>query len=272
MIYDIQNLNTSYIKEYRSINWGHPLAKDLIGCWLMNPSGRIFKDLVGEANGTEFNTIYSVDSVRFSASTSAINLPQDKYNFERTDKLSWFAIISNITFGVAIMNIIGRQVTTNNQGWIWGLNNDSTLALLLLNDNSPSNQIQAKSTNTLEDGSLIPYKLMTTYNGSSLGSGVKHYINGRLETTVITADTLTASIKTNGTPRIGVDPKDAAGNNLNANLHYLCMWNRELTPDEALWMNDEPYCFLNSYNPFSFFNSIAATTTLPYRCLMGVGI
>ena len=59
---------TSKTRSYRdtkppvgsTLNWGHPLSKGLVGCWMMNEGGgNLVNDIASKYNGTNSGAVWS---------------------------------------------------------------------------------------------------------------------------------------------------------------------------------------------------------------------
>jgi hypothetical protein len=107
----------------------------------------------------------------------------DVLSLERTDAFSFsFWIKPNSNNGM----ILGKKAY---------FNTSNKLRFQLIADNSTSNWILVDSTNTV---SLNEWTHVTvTYSGNGAASGVSIYLNGSLETPIVTADNLTADISNN---------------------------------------------------------------------------
>jgi hypothetical protein len=160
---------------------------------LYNNIGGITKFVWKKPNGTPVEgyaaNLYSYD---FDGVNEYVTFG-DVLSLERTDAFSFsFWIKPNSNNGM----ILGKNDSASGaKGYAVYFNTSNKLRFQLIANNSTSNWILVDSTNTV---SLNEWTHVTvTYSGNGAASGVSIYLNGSLETPIVTADNLTADISNN---------------------------------------------------------------------------
>lgn len=246
-----------------TVDWGCSISKGLIGCWLFNEkSGTWFKDIAGNNYGRGSPDLkFTGKGIVFPNLASSITLPLNFMNFERTDKFTFFAVVNDIYNFTNTQTLFSRQQASNNTGIAIEIHNSSrAFRFAIFNDDSPSNFIEVRSSQ-LQSGKR--YSLMATYNGSSGARGVNLYVNGVKDNATISADTLTQSIRTNTTPKIG-NYAPTGTFPLKAYLDMAAVWRRELKQEEAQDMYINPYWFLYP-NSIPIMTGEVASSALTFR-------
>ena len=111
-------------------------------------------------------------------------------NFARADSFTLSAWIK--TSVSAVQTILAKvKDTANKEGYMIYLNG-SNLYMDINNDNPSGNFIRVRGASTINDGNW--HHVVATYNGTSLASGVKLYLDGVLETMITDQDLLSAEI------------------------------------------------------------------------------
>jgi hypothetical protein len=148
-------------------------------------------------------------------------------DFERTQPFtmtSWVKPLTSVT-----MSIFDKQESpTTFKGYALVLNNRAP-QLVLRNSNTTGNRLVVLSNAALTLN--VWSHVAATYDGSSLASGIKIYINGAPVGTTTVYDTLTATIKNNIRFRIG--RRDGATIPFNGNIDEAGIFFKEFTALEV---------------------------------------
>ena len=227
---------------FRKPNLGHPLAKGLVGYWLMNEgAGSIINDLSGNGG---IGTI--VDTVNWRAGKTGsallfggghVSLPSA---YRPIDNLSEFSVVTCV-----------KATSLSADGGIFYTETHTTSdPLLLWFDNAATDHI-ASAINTaggMSDAvysSFVPlpnvwYHLVLTYRA---GDYLRLYINGIEDTGAdfpVDASTLTTLDPTDTNYTIGDD--DTGGKALTGYIDFFSLYNRTLSAQQIAQLYREPYC------------------------------
>lgn len=131
------------------------------------------------------------------------NILENIGNFERTEQFSieiWFLATADRTNSTIISHVIG------NRGWgILSHGSRGKIANIdiFLANNFTTNFLSVTTVGPLNLPNNTWNHLIVTYNGNSLVSGLKCYINNSLKSVLIAKDTLTDTIKSDAHLQIG---------------------------------------------------------------------
>jgi len=158
-------------------------------------------------------------------------------NFERTNSFSVCAFLNTTNTNNVANNIIGNSSTivgTLNIGWYFTLFNRAALKATSVNlslvNNGANNLIEVTS----PQNSILPntwYYICATYDGSSSASGVTIYINGVTQTSIITSNTLSATIQ--NANAIVLAARASLDQNFPGSIATIQMYNRVLSAAEV---------------------------------------
>ena len=245
------------IKKFRQkpplgsqINWGHPLSKGLVGCWLMN-----------EGRGNKINEI-----VKGKPATNVGG--------------TWIAGLNyqQLKFGT----LSGKYVNCGNVGEFSG----NQTIFIMFNWDGSSNGTHRLINRPISDstGSDSSYSVVL-YSGTTLKFDVETSSIGTYKSasTAISAGyhKLFCINNMQGTVDIILNNKRTVGdswsggsrrtdNTFNTyfsrwnstyeqnwvnSISYVCMWNRILSPSEIRQLYAEPYCFINPPTVWSKFKT-----------------
>ena len=176
-------------------------------------------------------------------------------NFERTDSFSismWVNIASYATYYYVSKQLSSAPFT----GYILFSTSNGQLQFLF-NNTFSSNTLLVNSTSQIPLNQWV--HLTSTYDGSSLASGVNMYFNGVPETIITVNNTLTAS--TLNTTDFQISGRDGGGVNLIGDVSNVSIFNTELSSPqvEAIYNNGSPND-ISSLNPVSWWKLNAADT------------
>jgi hypothetical protein len=219
---------------------GGGVDPNLVGWWKLNDgSGTSAADATGNGNtGTLANTTWGTgpnsngDAV-FDGTGDLITIANESnFDFERTDAFSitfWMKGNSSATGSDAVFD--KSAPSGNFQGFIVQHNADNALVNVALLDAS-GNALQAPTAN----GSITLntwYFIAVTYDGSSLGAGLKTYINAG--TAVTGTGTLSNTILNNASPYIGFG--NGLAGDFFGELDDVRVYDKELTSGEISSLN-----------------------------------
>ena len=136
---------------------------------------------------------------------------ESNFDFERTDSFSgsmWIKPQITRSGGEAVKYLISKLDSNSPySGWefgtVWNTGSAQSKTVLVVNmsNNFPSNAMTVIGSTDLQNNTW--YHVSFTYDGSSSTSGVKFYVNGKLETNTSIRNSLSGSILNNISPRIG---------------------------------------------------------------------
>lgn len=231
------------------------LYNGLKGYWTQNESswngtsGEVKDSSINGSNGTANGGVTTTtgqygNAGDFQGTNDDVSIAtESNYDFENTDSFSVASWVKpNVTrsgglFGYQIFSKLDS--TSPFPGWefelLWDGSSKTVLRPLLINS-SPTNVLDVRGTTDIPNSSWV--HVAFTYNGTSNASGVKMYINGVLETTTTSSNTLSASILNNITPRIG------SRNNVNSffigQIDDTRVYRRVLSDDEVGQLYSNP--------------------------------
>lgn len=231
------------------INKAHPLARGLVGCWVINEvTGGIIVDLNGSKNtgvlgvGTTWSPNY-LSLVGASGTIAFDNiklLENDKFTvmFGGTCDVAYGSSASYFYFGTG-----GDYLKIQHAAWNHGYNvieyNGYTGAIL--NGNT-----------TIDDGSYhnVVYQRTATDNRNL-------FIDGILDTN----DTTTVATETSNVRQFNIAGITAS----NWGLHYIYIYDRALSFEEVAWLDREPYAmFQQLISPALLYYEAAPPTGNPF--------
>lgn len=214
------------------------LANGLIGYWTFDGNKiagvTAYDSGSGGNNGTMTNgptpTIGKVgQALRFDGTDDYVSIGNSStHSFDRANSFSisaWF--YKNSITGP--LGIFTKQNTTAGQFTGYGiaiLNNNLTPSFGLQSNTSNLANITAPAVSA---GAW--HHIVGTYDGSSSASGLKMYVDGVLQSSTITSDTLTSSIVNTVAPQIS--GRNGANQLSAGSIDDVRLYNRVLTSDEA---------------------------------------
>ncbi len=177
-------------------------------------------------NTAELNTVNETYALNFDGTNDYVTIANESnFDFDNTDSFSIEAWIKTTA-------VSGRIVSKMYQadpytGYEMNVSSTGKLEFLVRNDNSPSNYFIEFSTTDINDG--IWHHVAVTYDGTSDISGSELYIDGVLEATTSTANTLTGSILNNYPVTIGNRANLGTPYYFNGYIDEVRVWNTERT-------------------------------------------
>lgn len=217
------------------LNRSHPLAKGLVGCWLMNERGGIrVNDLSGNGNhGTLTNMDPATDWIM---SPDGPGLDFDGVNDTvlcgSTTSLdlrsSGTVAVRFLTTSSGYQTVVSKaNFNTDRNGFIFATQSWKFKIELC----SASAQQTLTSSASISSG--VRYSGAATWNGST----IRLYLDGKYDNS---ADQTVIPVDNVYIMRLGDDPVYTSGR-LTGQIFYVSIWNRCLSPSEVLSFYQSPY-------------------------------
>lgn len=231
------------------INWGHSLAEDMIGCWIMNEgSGAIIRD---HAIGNDMDTVnLTPDWV-----PGGISCPTNYESFYRNSNI----VDDRFAWGTGPFTFATRLKVVNNANYQY---------LLSLRSVDPGFALYPSG------GTYFPYVYDGGVNGftsitisygetsslvisrESTGASKCHgYKNGILGESITYSSSIAGALSQ---IVIGNSNPTASDYECAGVIYYIYLWDRALTADEALWLHYEPYAIFEPEMPVWMYYTEAA--------------
>lgn len=214
---------------------GHPLAKGLVGAWIVNEAGgRTVFDLSGGRNhGTIAGAIWQGKGLYFDGSGDYVRLQNAPINNQ-----SWAGGITVFWFGKTGPSFIDfpQFVSQDNYGttagnWVLGLHGSYGYRLRFEGNNGAWRELIPHTGAALAVNTV--YKLAVTWDGTT-GKG---YINGIFEKSATPgAGTLTTGQEIDFAARMQGTQKHTSGH-----VYAVFIYARPLSAAEIAWLSAEPY-------------------------------
>ncbi len=240
------------------INWAHPLAKGLIGCWIMNERGsnKIY-DLSGRGNDGSFvnETFWTTGGINTDGANDSVSFSWSKLG------------ITGYPFSIATA---GKHHTLNaNSGLVtFSTNNIATNSFMLgINTSNQATAITygatlkaASSVKTLVAGEH--YSIAGTYEGAAHRAV---WLNGTGPVSETTS--LAVNFSTIDRFNFGMLDRSADAWYLSKDVEYIYVYNRALTPSDIWQLYIEPYAMFEEMpvwmmypqvvgNPWYYYNQL----------------
>lgn len=217
------------------LNRNHPLAKGLVGCWLMNEGGgNTVYDLSGKDNNldTFVNTPeWDSDGINFDLASSEYVSGTDKGSLSPAgDELTIFAIVTPARTTFTEDGTIFWRTRTTSQTLLYGLRIDSILNRYeFLNYTSSATTITGNTPITTKKTSVA---------GVYDGSNIHLYVNSIVDATPVSK---TGNFPSPSHAAISVGAKTSNEFYFDGIVHVLFIFERALTPSEIASLHVNPY-------------------------------
>jgi hypothetical protein len=224
------------------LNLGHPLARGLVFCCLMNESGGSWTyDLVHKTKGAFINSpVWISEGVDFEVDNS-----------ERIDFLSPKELnLGTSNYTVASKAKIEGSVV-GNKGIVCF---DSYTPAYYINDNNL--RIYDSGDKTISTVDLVidaDYSFAWVRSGTGANQ-TKYYVNGNSAGTTTHADTIPNPTAVS----IATLDAQATFGNFDGIIYYVYIYNRDLTPQEIQALHINPYAFIEDPYPIELFGYVPA--------------
>jgi hypothetical protein len=210
------------------IDWSHPLANGLVGCWLFNTPGNV-RNLV---NG-QFATFPGVGSVVIDHSPRGII--SDNSSYEKRIKTDIARTFLDCALLVTFIDTPNHDVNYErlaesdyNTGFYFGRIGTAQ---------TWGGRIAASAERSLTLTQNVEQQLIMTRLGAThsvISNGGQQVISGSTSTTA-----------TDANPLYFVAPEGNSSGNFGGEMFYAYMWERGLTVADAAWLYTEPYAFIH---------------------------
>lgn len=173
------------------------------------------------------------DSLTFDGAGDYVTVSHNaNINFERTDAFSISMWVKFNEIGSATNEalISKRQTTGDQKGYVVWKDTTDNINFQLEGDNSPVNRLRVSASPGLQNG--VWYFITTTYDGTSLPSGVKIYVNGVNQTLTTVTNSLSLTIANTEPLLIGTQTLSAL--DFNGFIDNVVIYNEELTSEEIV--------------------------------------
>lgn len=218
------------------INTGHPLAKGLIGCWLMNGGGgnKTYDISGNNNNGTLTSTTWDSGqfgaTLGFNGSSSNIIMPKPgPLGGDARSFVTWFKSSSTLT-----QVLISYGLWSSGQAFYFSSENNT----LVLRVNG-ANKIYTAA--NLDDGKW--HQAAITLPSSATVNDALIYLDGVLAA-FSSSTNGTLALNTASTNPIYLGQYFNGGNNISGNLDITLLYNRQLSPSEIQQLYAQPFAFM----------------------------
>src|SRR3990167_2761192 len=233
-----------------TINWGHPLAKGLVACWLMNEGGgNVVRDIAGRANGAIVNAVWNSTAkgkaLYFDGTNDYISLGvQDNLMFTAGDySISFLFNTQDIVNRDGIFEHYWWSSSTSSGGWGIEMNGTTAKRIRAIHWKNGNNQLS----NSTDLAINRWYHLCFAYSDSA-NTGT-WYLNRKVDGT---GTMYSPGADTGGTMHIGADNGTSfffTGRLTNAQI-----WrDRCLRLPEVKALYEAPYQFISPIKSRTYF-------------------
>jgi hypothetical protein len=229
-----------------TLNYSHPLAKGLVGCWLFNERGGVCRDAVYGNIGTLTNAVWKPDqSIYFDGTGDYVSVPSKNY----------YSFPAGQGFSIVCKFKINNTPGANAAGLVSKLQDDSPFLMewsiyitsankiiFQLNDGNVTTWIRSLSSVVLTNGTS--YTFVGTFNGGTSNTGINHYINGVYDSgPTRTNNGIYAAMDASlSTVDFGAILRDSTyAGYLDGHIYYAMIYQRVLSPSEILSLYQSPY-------------------------------
>ncbi len=232
------------------IDWGHPLAKGLIGCWLMNETqGHIIRNLAGGEPGIISGAVWQKDDKQSSLSfngTGSTNFvaigKMPHLTTKRGTVATWVKMPSNsggriIFYGANVTG--GNGLGGQNEMHFW---TDGTQPIQMFMNGG----VSFAGTTDIDDS--LWHFVACTWDAAT----VKLFVDGEEEASVANNANDFACSASTYIARSDTGARGGLGNYTN-----FMVYNRTLSPDQIKQLFRAPYAFIKSPDP-SYTSAVAA--------------
>lgn len=227
------------------------LAQDLLALWRFNgPTGTVSHNAVianeipagptgslkdpDSANKARYAPGILGNSLQLDGVDDYIDLGQN-LDFEKTDAFSiagWVYADSSSSSGMILSKM---RASGDYRGWSLAYGLSGTGIELILRDTwiIPRHLVQVRSTTPLPTGAWV--FVASTYDGSSLASGISLYVNGKPQVTTTTNDSLSTGGSIRQTIPLNIGARDSGRSPIfQGRIDELAVWGRVLSATEIL--------------------------------------
>lgn len=242
------------------INRRHPLARGLVGCWLMNENtGTTVFDLSGNNNhGTIVNVDWVPNGLDFLGSFGKYVDVGTGICFDFTKEMSILASINTDS-----ITATGKMIVTKFDGV------SSADDSYFMRQDLDEIEFYLRTSDGLAWGSGrisgVPLKTDCSVAGTFDGAQIIAYLNGVGGVPIAHADT----IRSNPTEKVYIGANSAGSNVFDGRMYYVYIYNRALLPYEVAWVHRRPFEMLEKPMSPALMYYAAPTGAAPTSTLYG---
>ena len=250
------------------IDWGHPLARGLVGCWLFNEgAGKSATDLCNRAAGALIaDAIYAPLGIAFDGTGDTVNVGRATHlDFNTATPFSVRFVFSCANFGaqnglwpVYVSHCSGSY---QQDGWFIFAEDGAGSVAVGMGTNAYSTRhytANVLSTNT-------PYDVTLTYNGDGSYSGWCVYIDAISKFMMGTTNPVNPTY--GGTVQTSFASQNDTRLYMTGAMGRVQIYSRALSAAEVAWLYAEPYAFIQAPEMPVFYSVPAAVTIYSRRGL-----
>jgi hypothetical protein len=244
------------------INWGHPLSKGLVGCWLMNEGGGLkvknlySNNLANLINSPTWN-VYRGLGVKFTDSTNYIDCGVNSV-LNNLKPVTYFVLFNLTAAQSSARRLLGKSILTNGRGFSSAA---SSNALVWSIDYDGGATTMYRQTNAL----LTPGKItqgLVTWDGTNAYAGIHIYIDGKEATYANNVGPGTTLVDDSSAHQyIGNCDSGTLTKPFVGSIYTVCIWNRVLSQSEISSLYTSPYQFIARPRYLFYGTTGGATTT-----------
>lgn len=244
------------------INWGHPLAQNLIGCFLINHAcakaqvinlvtNRIYDTYSTNAPAVINSFIGPVLDCSAANDTGIFATIDDRFKVTKKVTVAWRGYFAG---GTPANNTIIGGITPNNTNsspfasYYIGVDGGGNVVLRF--NNPAFITSTGRAVTNFTDGKEHQFVGTINLNGTS-GTNTRLYSdNARLEVSGGT----TGTISYTSTAQLAIGCEDPGrGRNSRSVASVLYIWEKEMFGSDVSWLWTEPYSFIQRNNPVKYF-------------------
>ena len=212
-------------------------------CFVDKENVKLYTNQNGATLWSEVTGYQNLKSITFNGTSQYLNIGDvSSARFERTDTFTLSVWFKTTTIGGPMQLISKREQQTGSPYYYRGYGivlvdnlTPDEFRIDLCNNTSPVNNIGISyqtSDGIFTDGNW--HHLAMTYDGSSQASGVQFYLDGAVQTGVVTENNLTGTIQTSSPLLFGArgDPSVNVAKYWNGGLDEGSIWNKNLSQAE----------------------------------------
>lgn len=256
-------ISAPWHKPFRGmqINKMHPLARGLVGCWLLNEGAgtRVFDSSGNGNDGDIINAVWVPDGLEFPGTFGKrVDVGNGK-SLDIINQITTVAIINTNTITATSNILIGKFDGTSSADDSFFFRTDVANVQLYLRSSDGLSWTSAAK------GGL-PLKTNCFVAGTYDGKNIITYIDGIAGTPTAHTDT----IRSNPTEDVSIGANSTSANVFNGCIFYAMIYNRALSPAEITWLHREPYAmFQQPVSPASLYYEAAVGAIAPTSTILG---
>lgn len=241
------------------INWGHPLSKGLVGCWLFNEkSGTKVFDLANFKTGDLSTHVFSGDAISCNGTSGYVDLKTNS-RLNQLPKLSYVSLINPTNAGESNLGTIITKTTSSSSAvpkrLRLGFQSTSESDLTLTMEGGATDLLAASAGGIFHNKNNL---VVATWDGTD-EFGVRLYSNGK--ELVVDATASPASIVNDSAHNYYSGGAGTTGSGtFNGKIYLIYIYNKVLSPSEIQQLYIDPYCFIKQRSTLKVTSASCALT------------